>query len=83
MAPCTSGPLIFSHKEAQKIQKETVTCISFEDYVRQNIFAPVEMKNSFASQDEALKLFVKGLIELAMIISHKEAQKAQKSAEPI
>jgi CubicO group peptidase (beta-lactamase class C family) len=34
---------------------QTITGMSFEDYVSQNIFAPLEMKNSFASQDEALK----------------------------
>lgn len=34
---------------------QTVTGMSFEDYVRQNIFMPLEMKNSFTSQDEALK----------------------------
>ena len=34
---------------------QTVSGMSFENYVRQNIFAPLEMKNSFASQDEALK----------------------------
>ena len=34
---------------------QTVSGVSYEDYVRQNIFAPLEMKNSFASQDEALK----------------------------
>jgi len=29
--------------------------MSYEDYVEQNILAPLEMKNSFTSQDEALK----------------------------
>ena len=28
---------------------------SYEKYVKQHIFAPLDMKNSFASQDEALK----------------------------
>ena len=34
---------------------QTVSGMSYEDYVKQNIFAPLDMKNSFASQDEALK----------------------------
>ena len=34
---------------------QMVSGVSYEDYVRQNIFAPLEMKNSFASQDEALR----------------------------
>jgi len=34
---------------------QMVSGMSYEDYVRQNIFAPLDMKNSFTSQDEALK----------------------------
>ena len=34
---------------------QTVSGMSYEDYVRQKIFAPLEMKNSFAFQDEAQK----------------------------
>lgn len=34
---------------------QTVSGMSYEDYVKQHIFAPLDMKNSFASQDEALK----------------------------
>lgn len=41
--------------EALGLVVQTVSGVSYEDYVRQNIFAPLEMKNSFASQDEALK----------------------------
>ena len=34
---------------------QMVSGMSYEDYVRQNIFAPLDMKNSFTSQDEAMK----------------------------
>jgi CubicO group peptidase (beta-lactamase class C family) len=34
---------------------QTVSGRSYEDYVRQHIFAPLDMRNSFVSQDEALQ----------------------------
>ncbi len=34
---------------------QTVSGESYEDYVRRHIFAPLEMKNSFVSQDEAIQ----------------------------
>jgi CubicO group peptidase (beta-lactamase class C family) len=34
---------------------QTVSGQSYEDYVRQHIFAPLQMRNSYVSQDEALQ----------------------------
>jgi CubicO group peptidase (beta-lactamase class C family) len=34
---------------------QTVSGQSYEDYVRRHIFAPLDMRNSFVSQDEALR----------------------------
>jgi CubicO group peptidase (beta-lactamase class C family) len=34
---------------------QTVSGQSYEDYVRQHLFAPLDMQNSFVSQDEALQ----------------------------